>query len=63
MFAPRPGLIKSGLAGLNNFAYLINLPEEGKGTWNHVKDSREHYDYIILGGKVLLLCEHVKRSV
>ncbi|KAF9104861.1 hypothetical protein BGX29_001121 [Mortierella sp. GBA35] len=50
MFAPRPGLIKSGLAGLNNFAYLTNLPEEGKGTWNHVKDSQQHYDYVILGG-------------
>ncbi|KAF9281644.1 hypothetical protein BGZ88_011460 [Linnemannia elongata] len=50
MFAPRPGLIKSGLAGLNKVAYLTNLPEEGKGTWNHAKDSQEHYDYIILGG-------------
>lgn len=50
MFAPRPGLIKSGLAGLNKVAYVTNLPEEGKGTWNHAKDSQEHYDYIILGG-------------
>jgi hypothetical protein len=51
MFAPRPGLIRSSLAALNNVAYLTNLPEEGKGTWNHAKDSQEYYDYIILGGK------------
>jgi len=42
--------MKTAISALNTISYLTHLPEEGKKTWDHVKDSQEHYDYIILGG-------------
>ncbi|KAF9958775.1 hypothetical protein BGZ72_010916 [Mortierella alpina] len=50
MFAPKPRLMKSAISALNTISYLTHLPEEGKRTWDHAKDSQEHYDYIVLGG-------------
>ncbi|KAF9940198.1 hypothetical protein BGZ67_008109 [Mortierella alpina] len=50
MFAPNPWLMKSAISALNTISYLTHLPEEGKKTWDHVRDSQEHYDYIVLGG-------------
>ncbi|KAG0341736.1 hypothetical protein BG004_005925 [Podila humilis] len=50
MFAPKPALIKGTFKVLDGVSKLTQLPEEGKGPWVHEKDSKEHYDYVILGG-------------
>ncbi|KAG0042018.1 hypothetical protein BGZ83_000999 [Gryganskiella cystojenkinii] len=50
MFAPKPAVIKGALRALDAVSRLTCLPEEGKAPWNQVKDGRENYDYIILGG-------------
>lgn len=51
MFAPKPGVLRATTAALNSIDNLLRIPEEGKGTWDPVKDSQVHYDYIVLGGK------------
>lgn len=52
MFAPKPGVLRATTAALNSIDNLLRIPEEGKGTWDPVKDSQVHYDYIVLGGRV-----------
>ncbi|KAI1318609.1 hypothetical protein EDD11_006110 [Mortierella claussenii] len=50
MFAPKAGLMRGSVSALNALSYLTNLSEGGKGTWDHAKDSQEHFDYVVLGG-------------
>lgn len=52
MFAPKPALLKGAFRVLDGVSRLTNLPEEGKGPWVHDKDSKEQYDYVILGGTI-----------
>lgn len=57
MFAPKPALLKGAFKVLDGVSRLTNLPEEGKGPWVHDKDSKEQYDYVILGG----ICTQLER--
>ncbi|KAG0087043.1 hypothetical protein BGZ93_010131 [Podila epicladia] len=50
MFAPQPSLLKGVFRVLDGVSKLTSLPEEGKGPWVQDKDSKEQYDYVILGG-------------
>ncbi|KAG0256035.1 hypothetical protein DFQ27_005927, partial [Actinomortierella ambigua] len=48
--APNREVSRKAFALMDGVSYLTSKTGEGRGTWDHAKDSLEHYDFIICGG-------------
>ncbi|KAF9916619.1 hypothetical protein BX616_003296 [Lobosporangium transversale] len=48
--APNAALTQASITLLNKYSTFTTFAEDGKGPWDHIKDSQEQYDYIVCGG-------------